>query len=187
MVPDYLSDLTPWNVSDNSDYNLRNNEHYQTIRCKSTNYAKSFLPDTIKLWNDLPTSAINASSVGQFKKLIRPKVNTNTMFDLNFGSRFCQVLHCRLRLGCSDFNSDRYNRFISDNASCSCSQDYEDAFHYFFWCPKFDNIRHKSYFYVKGFSLRDVLNGNNTASDQTNMDILRSVHLFIVTSKRFDS
>ena len=81
MVPDYLYDLVPGNVSDNSNYNLRNNDNYQTIRCKSTNYVNSFLPDTIKLWNNLLTHVRNTFSVGQFKNQITPAVNNDIWFD----------------------------------------------------------------------------------------------------------
>ena len=31
---------------------------------------------------------------------------TYTLNNLNYGSRFCQIIHARLRLGCSDLNSD---------------------------------------------------------------------------------
>ena len=112
------------------------------------------------------------------------------MFGFDFGSRFCHIIHCRLRLGCSQLNSDRYTRFISDimlhvhaqttlrtrSITFSSVPDMitSDITHTFFYI-----------YFVNGFSLQDVLCGNTLASHQTNMDILESVHQFITKSNRF--
>ena len=184
IAPSYLCNLLPNNVSDKSNYNLRNRDKFQTIRCKSNNYFNSFLPSTIRLWNNLPENITNANTVGQFRRLITSSY-INKIFDLNFGSRFCQIIHWRLRLGCSDLNGDLYERFVSETSSCLCAYPFEDAFHYFFVCPRYHDIRNDLYFYKNGCTLTDVLFGNDTVSKETNMHILRSVHEYIVQSKRF--
>ena len=53
ICPQYLSDCLPSLVSNVSGYNLRNNDNYVAIRTRLNVYAKSFVPSTISLWNNL--------------------------------------------------------------------------------------------------------------------------------------
>ena len=50
ITPNYLSDLIPENVSNMSSYHLRNTDNIRTLRCHSETYARSFIPETIRLW-----------------------------------------------------------------------------------------------------------------------------------------
>lgn len=99
LAPDYLCDLVPQNVSENSQYNLRNSSKIKTINCRTKLYDKSFLPDTIKMWNSLPDHITNANTIGEFKSLLT-RVQTVSYLDLNYGSRFCQIVYSRLKFGC---------------------------------------------------------------------------------------
>ena len=127
---------------------------------------------------------MNARSVIQFKTMISPAVSPSN-FDLNLGTRFCQIIHCRLKLGCSDLNADKYNRHISEISRCSCGQFNEDALHYLFVCRNYHNLRSNMYFYTQGYNLKTVLYGNESLDNRTNNNILRSLHQFISKSNRF--
>ena len=56
LTPQYLSDLIPASVVDVSAYNLRNSENHVLIHSHTRSYAESFLPSTIRAWNNLPES-----------------------------------------------------------------------------------------------------------------------------------
>ena len=49
------------------------------------------------------------------------------------GSRLCNILHCRLRLGCSNLNADKYLIGISNTDLCDCGE-RETAEHYLLDC-----------------------------------------------------
>ena len=185
-LPDYLNDLVPPFVSQASNYFLRNASNLQTIPCRTALYNNSFLPDTVNLWNALPESIKSITSLSEFKSTLTSRVKS-IHFDLNIGSRRCQILHCRLRLGCSDLNADKFNRHILDRADCLCGHDNEDALHFFFVCPLFETIRANKFYYTNGFSLQTILCGTSSLNHESNSVILKSVHKFIIESKRFEN
>ena len=184
VTPDYLNDLIPGRVSDQSSYNLRNNHCIQTINCRTQRYSQSFLPSAINSWNSLPADFTNAESINQFKSMLSVKNNINHL-DLNLGSRFCQIIHCRLKLECSDLNADRYRRYIYETSECSCGHHYEDATHYLFICPNYQNLRSNMFFYANGYNIKTTPYGNEALNKSTNTNILNSLHQFILKSKRF--
>ena len=67
LVPDYLTELVPSRVGDNTTYSLRNAEHLQQIHASSRLFFDSFLPSTIREWNRLPSDTKSAPSLSSFK------------------------------------------------------------------------------------------------------------------------
>ena len=185
LTPVYLSDLIPPRISDITDYCLRDCSRFQTKKCNTVTYEKSFLPDTVKLWNSLPDNVKQSETLGSFKKKINQYPISNH-FDLNFGSRFCQIIHSRLRLGCSDLNAHKFERHISSFANCSCGYQLEDCLHFFFVCNKYTELRNAMFFYKNGYNLKSVLFGHPNRSSFENSQILSSVHSFITLSGRFE-
>ena len=53
MTPSYLSNLIPQTVNNISHYNLRNSDNIQSIHARTSQYANSFLPSTVRSWNSL--------------------------------------------------------------------------------------------------------------------------------------
>ena len=135
-------------------------------------------------WNSLPDEIISATSLQKFKSMISIQETLN-YFDLHLGTRFCQIIHCRLKLGCSDLNAHRYNRHISDTAKCSCGNFNEDVIHYLFMCRKYQHQRLNMFFYVQGYDVKTTLYGSGALDKATNNRILNSLHKFICDSKRF--
>ena len=54
ITPSYLSDLVPGTVSSATWYNLRNSNNIMTIQGRTNSYLSSFLPSTVRDWNNLP-------------------------------------------------------------------------------------------------------------------------------------
>ncbi len=183
QLPDYLCELITQTVSGNTRYDLRNNSEIQGIYCWTHLYANSFLPDTISLWNALPNSK-ETHSLSGFMKL-HPKRENNIYFDLSYGSRFSQIIHSRLRLGCSDLNADMFNRHIINSPRCSCGYGSETALHFFFVCDNYLQLRPNMYFYSAGYNLDTVMNGKQELSSIENQKILESVHNYIFSTQRF--
>ena len=101
------------------------------------------------------------------------------------GERNAQVLHARLRLGCSSLNADLYNNHISENNSCSCRQP-ETAEHFLLNCNKYITLRRETIHNINvAYNTETLLKGCPLYSDDVNGEIFNIVHKFIVESKRF--
>ena len=58
----YLCSLVPPQISQVTQYNLRNVSNIRTISCNSQLYFNSFLPSTVRAWNDLPVELRNSEN-----------------------------------------------------------------------------------------------------------------------------
>ena len=126
----YLSALVPPSVSNISRYSLRNSNDLQTIDARTTLYYNSFLPSTVRAWNNVNDEAKQSNSVNTFKCFLN-KDKTRIPKHFYVGSRKAEVLHTRLRTNCSSLNLDLFLKNISDSPLCRCGS-VENAQHYFF-------------------------------------------------------
>lgn len=183
LAPRYLANLIP--DQRNPGYNLRNN-NIQIPRFRTTLYSESFLPATIRMWNELDTNAQNSPSVTAFKNAIRP---SSSCLPKHFyhGDRKSQVLLTRLRTGCSNLNFDLSRKDIVDSPLCNCGE-VEDALHFFLHCNKYARIRTLLLNTISQYcepTLPVILNGNTLLDHETNILIVDAVHLFVRQSGRF--
>ena len=107
LAPEYLSSLIPQQVNDISRYNLRNSNNIQTIRAKTNQYNNSFLPSVLRDWNTLPAETKQLNTVSSFKYFLK-KDNKPVPKYYFYGKRKTQILHTRLRTGCSSLNLDLF-------------------------------------------------------------------------------
>ena len=70
LAPEYPNRLVPSLVQDTSQYTLRNSNNLNTVRSISNLYYNSFVPSTIRLWNNLPLLVRNSTSPNEYKKII---------------------------------------------------------------------------------------------------------------------
>ena len=68
LSPEYLSSLIPPTVNNISRYNLCNARNIQTIDSRTTQYFNSFLPSSIREWNNLSLAVRNSDSIINFKR-----------------------------------------------------------------------------------------------------------------------
>ena len=112
---------------------------YESIRCKSTKYKNSFLPDFVDLWNNLSIDFQECNSLTIFKQ----KINTfiRPIPKSIFGIHNPKGLKClfQLRVGLSPLRYDKKRHNFADTSSeiCECGAGPEDASHYLFFCFKF--------------------------------------------------
>lgn len=135
LVPEYLASLCP-NTNETATYTLRNRANMRTIPGRTTTYINSFLPKTIKDWNNLSVDLRSAVSLSSFKTKLKSRTEYKKNKLFAYGNSRGRVHHTRIRLGLSGLNSHRFSyHFISDRSCPECSFRVEDPCHYFFDCP----------------------------------------------------
>ena len=137
LTPAFLSSLVPDNVGNLVNYNLRNAGNARIVHCNSQLYANSFLPSTIREWNELPPSARNSESISVFKS--RLDSNRTTVPQYYFtGNRKAHILHTRLSTHCSSLNQHLFSKNIVESPLCVC-RSLEDTNHFHCTVPENSN------------------------------------------------
>ena len=125
-VPAYLKNLVPPRVHQVTKRQLRSVSNIHIPSARTNIYQNSFIPRTSKDWNTIP-------SLPQFKRYL-DKIKFKVSPYYYIGDRRCQILHARLRFGCSSLNH------LSETDKCT-SGEPETAQHYFFQCANFKAVR----------------------------------------------
>ena len=100
------------------------------------------------------------------------------------GDSRAQILHTRLRLGCSSLNYDLFKNHVSDTDKCNCGL-IESSDH-LLHCARYDNIRSETLHKITlAYDTETLLKGYNLYSDRDNEEIFHYVHEFILKSARF--
>ena len=192
LTPQYLSDLIPARVADVSAYNLRNSDNYVLIHSHTRSYAESFLPSTIRAWNNLPESVKSASTLPEFKRMLTKEISKIPEY-YYAGDRFSQILHTRLRTECSSLNQHLFRRSLVPSPNCMCG-DIESNEHFLMICPRYTQIRGDLLNALRGFILpatpitaQLLLYGDCELSVENNISLFKEVQKFIIKSKRFVS
>lgn len=186
LCPDYLMELLPRLVSETNPYPRRKPFDRTIPNCRTETYRKSFFPSTTLIWNQLPTSLQNSTSIQEFKKSL-------TTFDspvpayYYVGERKEQIIHCRLRLGMSDLNEHMYNRHLQLNRACACGRSNETTSHYLLHCSLYTEERRNtiSNIHTNYINLQTLLVGNPLIDFEENKHIFLTVQEFIRQSQRF--
>ena len=70
MVPEYLTSLFSQNVGNLVSCNLRNNDNFMLLSCRTTLFENSCVPSLISLWNQLPQHLRQIPTISSFKREI---------------------------------------------------------------------------------------------------------------------
>ncbi len=151
-------------------------------------FKRSFFPRAIDLWNKLTMEMRNKDSVQSFKSQFKRQLSELQILYF-YGERWPSVHHARMRIGCSKLNFDlHFNLHVSKSPACICGARYEDATHFFLWCPRFDNIRQELLYDIRGvmpINAKNLLYGNENFNKESNERVFKAVHHFIMKSERF--
>ena len=138
-TPEYLSNLCPPEVADKMTYDLRNAAKIDEIKSTKNYFLKSFLPSTIKLWNNLPAQIKSSNTIEALKEKPSSHLNFQQAYKPYLFSpnrNFIQI--GRMRMGLSALNAHRRKYNFIDNSHCSfCPQKREDTMHYLLQCPHY--------------------------------------------------
>jgi hypothetical protein len=106
-----------------------------------------------------------------------------------YGPRKLNVILTQLRCTASFLNNDLYKSNIVSSLNCACGVPREDAFHFFFECSKYTDIRRDLLICVNRFGIKIDLplltRGNQNLTYEDNCSIFKEVFKFIRKSKRF--
>ena len=184
-VPPYLKNLVPPRVHQVSQRQLRSSSNFQTPSARTNLYQNSFIPKTSKDWNSLPTHVTSNPSLQEFKRYLdKDKVKVPQYFHY-LEDRRCQILHTRLRLGCSSLNADLFKNHLSETDMCICGKP-ETAEHYFLECNKYVTARAETIQLIHHqINIDIILKGCPLYDNISNEEIFLQVHNFIKKSNRF--
>ena len=186
LSPDYLSSLVPSFVGNSSSYPLRNATDLRTLYARSQLYYNSFLPSTIRDWNNLPIETRNLTSIASFKQKLNANIITLPKYFFE-GKRIGQIHHARLRTKCSSLNYHLFKKNIVDDPLCLCGA-IEDSKHFLLTCDRYRDLRQVLLDNILPFcepTFDTLLYGNSELSGAENKLIFLSVQEFIIKSNRF--
>ena len=141
IAPSYLCSLVPPLIGQVTQYNLRNVNNIRTISCNGQLYSNSFLPSTVRAWNDLSLEIRNSESLDIFKNRLNASIKKPPKY-YSTGQRTMQIHHTRLRTKCSSLNSHLFSKHIIEDPNCLCGA-LEDTHHYFLNCTLYTDHRIK--------------------------------------------
>ena len=172
-----------------SNYSTRKRPTLYSFSARTSLFHKSFFPSTIRLWNQLPDDVRNSANVNLFKaklsSVIKCPVRHNVLY--NHGPRYWAIRHARVRMGCSGLNSHLFKIGVATSPRCQCGNAEEDAFHFFFICPRYTQHRIELQNIVAELApltLSTLLFGCQNCSIDENLIIFTAVQEFIKNSKR---
>ena len=187
MTPTYLHDLLPTLNRDINRYELRNNNDYTLPNYRLANTRSSYIPNTVRLWNDLPQETRDLPSLTQFRNAVTPKQQKPPVF-YNVGTRRLNILHTKLRYSCSALNHDLHRVNLVESPAYSCGHHSENVFHYFFECPIYTTFRENMLSHLRPYNpvnLEMLLCGKQELSVIENENIFNIVQTYIHASNRF--
>lgn len=198
LTPGYLSNMLPTEAG--SNYHLRNSGIIRVPFCRTNQYKSSFLPCSIREWNELSQPMKNIPTLYSFKKQIKETLFANKPNKLNqFGQKQANKHHTWLRLGLSPLRDHLYSfHIVEDNLCTFCSQGSETTSHFLFSCSNFtaqrahlmkslsDILGSDFNNYSQTMLTRMLTHGNDELSYYKNIAIFTSVQSYLEKSKRFD-
>lgn len=191
QCPEYLTDLLPPLVSNNSAYNLRNSQNFNIPQSRLAIFQNSFLPATLNLWNNLEQSLRDSPSSDIFKLKLKLKYRNVCKPPPYFliGKRHLNLLHARIRNNCSALKYDLFRANIINDKSCSCCALVENARHYLLVCSNYDEQRNRLFHNLHDLHINICLNsmlyGDDNVSLETNSLLFSYIQNYIEETGRF--
>ena len=189
-TPPLLYNLLPCKVEKRTHHNLRNKGNIDTPRARIDAHKYSFLPSTIKDWNQLDLKIKEAPSVNAFKRAIT-KFKEPPPPHYYLGKRRNNAHHARLRIGCSALRKDLFSQLHavpSPLCACGGGGGVENAIHYFYDCTLYANERlpfMDQLYTIEKFTMATLLYGDKNYSPETNKKFVECVHSYMESTKRF--
>ena len=189
LAPEYLRLLLPEENNETIRYNLRNNRDLKVPFSRLETLKRSFFPRTVRLWNALTSNTREKLSLFAFKTALLENVDTcNILY--YYGERWASVHHARIRIGCSKLNADLCLKLHVENSpACSCGYPIENGEHFFLSCPNYDQQRNNILANIRNIAPITydlLLHGCKRLSNDDNIAVFSSVHLYIKETRRFD-
>ena len=192
-APPYLCNLIPPSVQSTTIYPLRNGEDIIFPYCRLSLTNSSFIPATIRQWNNLDLSIRGAGTISAFKNELKKKSNYNKFVPKHFyfGPRKMNILLTQFRRSATFLNYDLWRFNIILDPSCRCGAQQEDSTHFFFDCPIYNDLRdilinELNWLPVElNLNLKLLTSGDKSLTNEQNEEIFKTVFDYLKNSKRF--
>ena len=142
MGPEYISDIIPPFVRDQTNYPLRNRNDLTVPINRTELFRKSCIPSSTNLWNSLDNNLKEIHSFEGLKTNLKDiylnATKVPSYYTCTYGNRILAICHSRLRNQCSSLNFDLYNNHVANDPFCECDEEIEDAAHFCFECQRYD-------------------------------------------------
>ena len=137
-LPPYMNQIIPNIVDDGAFYNLRNKNNIKVPLSKKNYFLKSFIPSSIKTWNDTNREVREASSLEALKTKLSSIYGINSYRLFLYQDGKGAVNQSRIRMGLSALNLQRKKYHFIPNPSCDqCNARSETPQHFLLYCPAY--------------------------------------------------
>ena len=158
-------------------------------KCNTELYRESFLPNVIRIWNELDDvmQLIDDESKLKWKLKNTSIWKVNPMYDLEI-TRLSGIHMTRLRCQNSNLKKTLYERLMSDTSSCECGEENESDSHYFLNCVLYNNCREEvvSKIPLECWNLETIYHGSDRYENDLNLLIAKTAQEYVTDTKRFD-
>ena len=100
---------------------------------------QSFLPHSIREWNELEDEVKEATTIAIFKGITKHKPRPNRVYNLEY-THTSAIEVTRLRCKIGNLKENLHSRSLALSPLCECGE-IESDYHYFITCPLYDNRR----------------------------------------------
>ena len=169
-APDYLNSLVPPQISETHQHNTRISNNTFYLNCRTFYYQNSFLPSSMKLWNNISNDIRLNSSKCCFKRFLDRNVCTKSYY-FNFGSR---IIFARLRLKYSTLKDHIFHKNIIDSGLCTCGK-IETTAHYLLHCPNYIFIRNETIHTLGTIDVQSLIVGNSIKNENENILVFETL------------
>ena len=121
--------------------NIRDSDNIAQYNSRTVKFSNSFLPDCISKWNVLDSDIKEIEDKDNFKSAIVVRNSCNPLYYI--GQRRANIIHCQLRMHCSNLNSHLVSLHVKDDPKCVCSYKTENTKHFLLDCPLYETHRIK--------------------------------------------
>jgi hypothetical protein len=125
-----------------TNYNLRNADNIILPQGRLSSYFNSYMPSSIRLWNNLDLSIKNRPSLDSFKYHIKKSKSIKKIKLYSKFNGMKAIYHTHIRLGLSGLKAQRHDYKHVLHPTCDyCGARKEDAMHYLLQCRVFAVMR----------------------------------------------
>ena len=201
LCPVYLSALVPHG---NITRTLRNAQNLRQPKCRTDRFYNSFLPSSIRLWNNLPLEIRNSLPETKFKLNLKQTLlaTDNVPVFYSYGNRFANIIQTQMKLGHSPLNHHLFRFNLVESPLCNCGISNETVPHYFLECSLHAAPRLKLFMGLRNIlapranpfllptiaperTIHIFLYGIEYLQDNINEEIFQVVQSFILDTRRF--
>ena len=186
--------MIPPTIKSTTVYQLRNGEDIIIPFCRLSITIDSYIPSTIRQWNNLDLSIRNVGSLPHFKSELKKMSNSYSVHIpkyYSYGPRELNIVLTQFRYSATFLNYDLFKVNIISNPSCSCGAIREVPYYYFFECPMYNGIRNDLLNCLDWLpsgchlDLNLLIFGNSTLTNEQNELALKKVFDYIRKSERY--